>query len=485
MKNLAHHLQILPHHKLPRSRLPIWFQLSVATMVVMAVSISLLAYVFMERQRGNLNEHTIKLGTVSLRYVADNAKVPMLTEDALALNTLVNNVASVDGHYYAFVIDINGLIKAHTDHERIDKPMDPFPDIEQEQTRGGVTSVRYTLPGDIHVIDLSTPIVFQDKKLGEAHVGLSVDFIENLFIDERAFLAYATLIIILLGMVAAVIFSLRFSSPISALVTATSEIARGNYNYKVDLRRKDELGTLGDAFNRMGTELLRQTTMRESFGKYLGPEVLDMITRSPGQAWLKGQRCEASVLFADIRGFTAYSANKEPEEVVEKLNEFFTIATEVIIRNGGYIDKFIGDSVLAVFGVPVESMNHVKDSVKAAIEIQQSLSRKKGNGNTLLDSVGIGIASGVVVAGNIGSQAKMEYTVIGDCVNVASYLNQLASAGEIIIGSDTEQDLGRFVSVEPLLPQKIKGRQGLVKCFRITGMTTAEPLTPAAKACQS
>lgn len=456
--------------EVPAPRIPIWFQLSVATMIVLAVSISVLSYVFMERQREQLYNQTVKLGTVSLNYIADNAKVPLLNDDTLSLNTLINNVASVEGHYYAFILNNKGIIKAHTDHSRIDNPFTPFAAAESQFSKGQVSYFNYSLPGKGHVLNLSMPIVFQAKKLGEVHVGLSIDFIHNLFVSERAFLACVALAIIFLGMVVAVLFSLRFSRPVSTLVEATSEIARGNYNFKVDLRRNDELGTLGEAFNRMGNELYRQSVMRESFGKYVGPEVLDMIMKNPAESWLKGRKNQASVLFADIRGFTAYSEGREPEEVVEKLNQFFSIATEVILEHGGYIDKFIGDSVLAVFGVPVYRQNHTRRCVMAAMDMQERLSRAcRQDGNPLLDRVGIGIVSGVVVAGNIGSQVKMEYTVIGDSVNVASYLCNLAGPGEVVIGGSGEKELADFIDVEPMAPQKIKGREELVLAYRLAG----------------
>lgn len=451
----------------PSPRIPIWLQLSLATMVVLAVSISVLSYVIMERQRTNLFDHTVKLGSVSLRHVVDNAKVPLLTGDLLALSTLINNVVSVDGHYYAFIVDSDGIIRAHTDQDMLEKPYSPVVHEGETIQLDQATYFTQRLPDGSEVINLSMPIIFQDKQLGEVHVGLSVDFIRQLFIDERAFLVWATVVIIVLGVVAAVMYSRRFTRPLSALVQATTQIARGNYDFKVRSDRNDELGRLGEAFNRMGEELARQALIRESFGKYVGSEVLEQITRSPGELWVKGQRGEASILFADIRGFTAYAEGRDPEEVVERLNEFFAIATEVIFRHGGSIDKFIGDSVLAVFGIPVFHQDHLARSIRAAKDMQQQLAAAVGNGNPLLASVGIGIASGVVVAGNIGSSVKMEYTVIGDCVNVAASLNNLAGPGEIIIGGDGGSTFAEIAEVEALEPQKIKNREQLVQVFRV------------------
>ena len=454
--------------KIPTPRVPIWMQLSLATMFVLALSITILSYVILQRQRDNLYDHTLKLGIVSLNYVVNNSKAPLLTGDPLALNTLVNNVASVDGHFYAFIIDNNGIIRAHTDHDKIDKPFTPFSNIEEKRQQGEVTYFSYMLTErNSSVLNLSRPVLFQDKKLGEVHVGLSTEFIKALFIDERAFLVMATLLIVILGMITAVLVSLRFSRPISALVDATSHIAQGNYDHRVKLNRNDELGTLGEAFNRMANELSEQMKMRESFGKYVGTKVVEMITEKPEQAWLKGRTAEAAILFADIRGFTAYAEAREPEEVVEKLNEFFSIATEVTLEYDGYIDKFIGDSVLAVFGVPVSQEDHNERSIRAAVAMQKRLLEASDGTNPLLSSIGIGIASGLVVAGNIGSQVKMEYTVIGDNVNIASWLNSLAGPGEIVVAGTAGKKISGMYKTEQLAPQKIKNREELVEAFKI------------------
>lgn len=463
-------LQRSANTELPSTRIPIWLQLSVATMFILAVSIAILSYVVMERQKEKLYDQTIKLGMVSLNYFSSNAKIPMLNDDILELNTLINNAHTVDGHFYAFIIDNQKVIKAHTDHDQIDKGFVDFKNVEQVSKRNNVTYFQYVRETGEHVLNLSSPIVFKDQKLGEVHVGLSIDFVRQLLVHERAVMAFSTLMIILVGMIGAVLFSLRFSQPISKLVSATSEIAKGNYTYQVDLKRNDELGTLGGAFNKMGGELYRQSLVKETFGKYVGSDVLSMIMQSPDHGWLKGRKTMASVLFADIRGFTGYSESKEPEEVVEKLNEFFTIVTEIVLQHEGYVDKFIGDSVLAVFGVPVHDDAHSEKCLMAAMEIQKELKRRGGDENDLLQRIGIGIASGIVVAGNIGSQVKTEYTVIGDCVNVASYLNSLAGPGDIVIGNGVSRKLRHLVNVEQLASQKIKGREELVDVYKVTDL---------------
>lgn len=215
----------------------------------------------------------------------------------------------------------------------------------------------------------------------------------------------------------------------------------------------------------MSEELFRNQLMQKSFGKYVGSQVADMILASPGSAWLKGRLCEATILFADIRGFTSYSEGKDPAALVEELNEYFEIATRVIIENGGYVDKFIGDAVLGVFGVPVYSADHRAKGVVAAIEIQRSLSTV-GSEKDLLRSVGISVHSGVVVAGNIGSASKMEYTVIGDAVNVASRINAMAGSGDTIISKSVYDGVKALVNVEAMPLQELRGRSEPVAIYR-------------------
>jgi adenylate cyclase len=192
-----------------------------------------------------------------------------------------------------------------------------------------------------------------------------------------------------------------------------------------------------------------------------------MIMANPESAWLKGHRNEATIVFTDIRGFSSYSKLKEPEEIVESLNEYFEIATQAIQDHGGYVDKFIGDAVLGVFGVPVYHKDHVERGVRAANDMQKKFMNKQNNGNSLLQSVGIGINSGVVVSGNIGSQDKMEYTVIGDTVNLAAHLNKLAGSGDIIISKSVYENLEDIITVKPLSPQHIKGKTKPVETFKL------------------
>ena len=152
------------------------------------------------------------------------------------------------------------------------------------------------------------------------------------------------------------------------------------------------------------------------------------------------------------------------------LNTYFEISTRTILDYGGYVDKFIGDCVLGVFGVPVFRKDHVERAVRAALDLMELLRRHSVRDYPLLSSVGIGIHTGPIVSGNIGSQAKMEYTVIGDTVNLASRLSGLAAPGEVLVTDAVYENLRALISVEPAGTRAIKGKIAPVETFRVTSI---------------
>ena len=449
---------------LPPTRIPIWLQLFAATMVIIIITILVMSIFILNQQRERLYDQTLKIGKVSLNYFSGNAAIPLLEDNILRLNILIKDATNVEGLLYAIIVDRNQTIKAHTDINKIGKTFNKFTNITDVRKEGDVTYFNYFSESGEHVLNLTRPILFNKKELGEVHVGVSIDFIEKLIHKAQLTIIGITFFIIIFGSGVAVFLGFHFSRPISNLVQATKEIGLGNYQHKIILARNDELGNLSTAFNRMGEELWKNSLMQKSFGKYIGAEVLEMIMANPESVWLKGHRSEATIVFVDIRGFSSYSEVKEPEEIVEKLNQYFEITTQVIQDYGGYVDKFIGDAVLGVFGVPVYHENHV---LSAASDMQKAFLKKHENGNDLLQSVGIGINSGVVVSGNIGSQNRMEYTVIGDSVNLAAHLYRLANPGEIVISKSVYVHLKEILEVEPLPPQHIKGQSEPVETFRL------------------
>jgi adenylate cyclase len=456
--------------RLPVPVIPIWLKLCVGALLIVIVTIVVLSTLIINKQKDRFFDQTVTVGTVSLNYFVNNARIPLIDDDILSLNTLIKEATDTEGLRYAMVTNTHGLIRAHTDVDRIGTELAVPSPTAPLATRGDISYFSFVTGSGEQILNLTREVVFQDKILGTVHVGVSLDFIERLVDKEKGSIIYMTIVMMTVGLAIAVYLGLRFSQPISQLVAATEAIGKGDYRYRVELNRRDELGNLATAFNRMGEELLRHTQTRQSFGKYVGEDVLEMILADPEKMWLKGHKNDATILFADIRGFTAYAEDREPEAVVDMLNTYFEIATRAIMDYGGYVDKFIGDCVMGVFGVPVFRKDHVERAVRSALDLMDQLNRSSLHGNPLLSSVGIGIHSGPIVSGNIGSQVKMEYTVIGDTVNLASRLSELANPGEILVSDTVYDHLRALISVQSAGTRTIKGKITPVETWRVTSI---------------
>ncbi len=208
------------------------------------------------------------------------------------------------------------------------------------------------------------------------------------------------------------------------------------------------------------------------FGRYVSRDVYKQLMANPSMAELGGARREMSVLFSDMRGFTAITEKGEPEALVRQLNEYFTLMVDIVFRNGGTIDKFVGDMVMALFGAPVDDVNHADAAVSAAVEMVRELgdlNRKWAlEGGVQLD-IGIGVNSGDMIAGNIGSSAIMSYTVIGDNVNLGARLESLNKdyRTRIIISEATRSRLARSYDTRPLGAVVVKGKSRSVEIFEV------------------
>lgn len=449
-------------------RISIKVKLAIAFTVIIGLTILALSVIFLNKQKEQLYIQTIETGKISLNYFVSNASISLLNDNILELNKLIKETSSTEGLLYGIIIDREKIVKAHTDSNQIGKPFQPFGQTKDAVSDGTVTFYQYVTPAGSNILNLSRTVKLQDKVLGEVHVGISVDFIEKMIKKEALFILMVASFIILGGIVIAIIMGVGLAKPISKLVRATREIGNGNFQHRVNIKQNDELGDLASSFNYMAQELGLKEMMKSSFGKYVSPEIVKMIMENPEQTWLKGTRNEATVLFTDIRGFTSYSETREPEEIVESLNEYFEIATKAILDHGGHVDKFVGDAVLGLFGVPVKHEDHVERAVRACLAMQRDLKKAGENGkNILLPRIGIGVNSGVVVSGNLGSDIKMEYTVIGDTVNVASRLNGLAKDGETVVSKGIYEKLKNIITVEALPPQKIKGKTEPVETFKV------------------
>jgi adenylate cyclase len=247
----------------------------------------------------------------------------------------------------------------------------------------------------------------------------------------------------------------------------------------VEVRTGDELEDLASGFNTMVDGLKERDKLRATFGKYMTASVMEHLLS--GKVQLGGTSIKVTILFTDIRGFTTMSEHMEPQAVVALLNEYFTEMVQIVMKEDGVVDKYIGDAIMAVFGAPVPKRDDAINALRAAVRMRHALAHlnerlvKRG-----IEPIrtGIGIHTGEVVAGNIGSETRMEYTVIGDAVNLASRLESATKEQgvAILISEDTYKLAKDAIEARPVKEIHVKGRAKGAMTYEVLGLKGEQPL---------
>jgi PAS domain S-box-containing protein len=223
------------------------------------------------------------------------------------------------------------------------------------------------------------------------------------------------------------------------------------------------------------TETKHLQAIRDMFRRYLPPAVVDRLPSDPDKLKLGGRRREVSILFADLRGFTSFSEKLPPEKVMDTLNRYLSMAAEAILDYEGLLDKFMGDAVMAIFNAPLRQKDHALRAVKAAVAMQQAIAdyhRELGEKRGL--SFGVGINVGQVVIGNIGTTARMDYTAIGDAVNLAKRLQENVRGGRVLLSQSAYEQVKDHVNVKAHAPMKVKGRMEPEPVYELISLTGKE-----------
>ena len=230
------------------------------------------------------------------------------------------------------------------------------------------------------------------------------------------------------------------------------------------------LAAVGMENGQLVEQMRREAVVLSNFQRYFAPDLAGQIAGQEGEIQLGGARRQVVVLFSDIRGFTSLSERMNPDEIASLLNDYFSEMVEIVFHHGGTLDKFMGDALMALWGAPITRIDDADRATRAAIAMQQSLGRLNTRwarqGRPAL-SIGIGLNLGEVFAGNIGSQRRLEYTVIGDAVNIAARLCSEAGPGEILIAEPLHAALTQPPPVSPLTPLPLRGKARPVPVYRI------------------
>ncbi|MHA1525130.1 MAG: adenylate/guanylate cyclase domain-containing protein [Alphaproteobacteria bacterium] len=296
--------------------------------------------------------------------------------------------------------------------------------------------------------------VLVEKSEDKAYLAVGV-MIDNLIIWVAIGLGFAG--------IGATYFALRMSRPILAIGDAAIEVAKGNFQARVkSVTSRDEIGDLAQRIN----EMIVQLNERFQLQKFVSGDTMEAIRKSDKEGVkLGGDRKRVAILFADIRGYTAFAEQRTPEEVVDVLNHYFQRLADTVDQTGGDIDKFVGDQIMAVY----QGADMVENVVEGALAIQQAMTELKAEIPDSALEIGIGLDVGDVVMGAMGSKARMDYTVLGDNVNLAARLCSHAAPRQTLVSQNIFKSLPKSgdVALASLAPIRVKGKRAPIKIYSV------------------
>ncbi len=313
-----------------------------------------------------------------------------------------------------------------------------------------------------HLLPIDVVLKPGNTLIGTMCIGYSLYRFDVAMDRARMITLLVTLTFTIVGLLASFGLSLNITKPISRIVDAMRHVQQGDLDQHVTVKTRDEMQLLAANFNFMVDGLKEREHIKQTFKRYVSELVAEHLIKER-EVSITGERKIATILFQDIRGFTSMSEQMSPEEVVSILKEYFTAMVDVIFAYEGTLDKYIGDAIMAVFGTPYAHEDDPLRAVKTAIDMQKALTalnqkwEQEGKGRRL--AVGCGIATGPVVAGSMGSEKRLEYTVIGDTVNLASRIEGLTKGGQILICDRTYSAVQDTVAIKPLDKVYVKGKK--------------------------
>ncbi len=322
------------------------------------------------------------------------------------------------------------------------------------------------------------------ERLDQIGVGVISSIPEKLALEGVNAVRWGSVLISVIILSGAILFIYFFSNtisrPLQLLSNAAEKIGDGEYDHQLQVKTRDEVGELTKVFNLMVHGLKEREKLKGALNKFVNEEIANQVLQ--GEIKLGGERKEATILFMDIRGFTAISEKLQPEEVVDFLNEYMTLMVGIISHTGGVVDKFIGDAIMAIWGAPVPKGNDIENCLNATLMMRKNIvdfnmQRKKKKKFPIM--FGCGVNTGPVVSGQIGSPDRHEYTVIGDAVNLASRIEVLSKhfAVDVLITENTYNMVKDIFLVAAMEKVKVKGKSRTQTVYALLGRKD-DPQTP-------
>jgi class 3 adenylate cyclase len=293
---------------------------------------------------------------------------------------------------------------------------------------------------------------------------LDVDYRVDVYLARLAVLFNTVVGASILGalgaLVVGVLLARHVTGPISALTRGVARVAEGDLSQELPARGRDEVGQLTRAFNDMVDGLRQRDFIRDTFGRYVSPEVARALLESPEGLRLGGEKREVTILMSDLRGYTRFAEAGDPAWVMEILNEFLARMTAIIVEHGGTVNEFIGDAIFAIFGAPLAHPDHAERAAAAAVAMQGAMAEinavNTARGRPRFE-MGIGVNTGEAVVGNVGGEQRAKYAAIGHAVNVTARVEACTVGGQIFVSAATYERIRELADVAPPVPVEVKG----------------------------
>lgn len=434
-------------------RLPLSLRLSAMITLLAIGAMSLLSLVILSKQSVLQSEQLQDLGHGLVTQMASAMTEAVFTNDETSLQVQVQKFSELPRVRALQVSDQQKVLASAGNIKQLSKRKNS----------------EYFFRGEIR---------FKEVIGGEVKLLLRADSLGASYTQMLRLVVGMICFISVVAVVLAYVISRRISKPIGVLLNAISGIGNKDFERqppKEVEQRTDELGQLIQAVNQMSHGLYQKGQIEQRLAGFVNKEIADRIINELDSVHFGGERVDATVMFADIVGFTGMSERMPPEKVAALLNEYFYYSTQCAKRYSGTIDKFIGDCVMMLFGAPIVDQNHHFHAVACAIMINRLLEklniRHQQQGFPAVQ-LRIGINSGEMVAGLLGSADKMEYSVVGDAVNLASRLCSEASPGQVLISESHYQQLidPNLLIVKKHQPLLLKGKQRPVNSYLVEGL---------------
>jgi adenylate cyclase len=390
---------------------------------------------------------------------------------------IIQNLSFTE-HSEGFILNEEGMIVAHRERKYI-LQNNFFKDVKFDKKT--IEYIRQHQSGFIPFVHKDEKQYFYFQKIKKMNwiVGYNVpegDFYSHIK-QIKYFILVLTIIMLGVAIFLALIFARVVTNPVQSLKGGFAKVQEGNFDFRLTeckASSKNEMQMIIKAFNTMVNSLKEKERIKDAFGKYVSKQILEKITTESIN--LGGETKEVTILFSDIRGFTKMSEKMQPQEIVDFLNNYFSKMVEAIFKYEGIVDKFIGDGIMAIFGAPIYHPDDPKRAIAAALEMNAGLSDFNAQRNMRgLEPINIGIAvhTGDCLVGNIGTKDKMEFTAIGDTVNLTSRMESLNKQfhTNIIISERTYEYVKDFIEVRILPKTRIRGKEDIFQFYELVRFT--------------